>query len=187
MVKGNCVPPSAVKSIRDLIYWQYAKIIAESAGAGKRKYGFVMDRFQKMINGDISWSTTIREYVKEREQTNMCIYCGAKEDLTLDHILPLSRGGPDSPDNAIWVCQHCNSSKGDQRLYEWFGLGRRYDIPRIAEGKYLKLLYTLHENMNTLDIKDVSQLCPHCDLMKKCLEKRKLTVYCLEGLFRRAT
>jgi hypothetical protein len=50
-----------VKTIRDLIYWQYAKIIAESAGAGKRQYGFVMNRFQSLATGQISCSTAIRE------------------------------------------------------------------------------------------------------------------------------
>ena len=54
------MPPPAVKSIRDLIFWQYAKIISESAGAGKRQYGFVMDRFKKLVSGEISWSTSIR-------------------------------------------------------------------------------------------------------------------------------
>jgi len=177
------VPPPAVKTIRDLIYWQYAKIISESAGAGKRQYGFVMDRFKKLASEEISWSTSIREYVKEREKAEECIYCGGKMDLTLDHILPRSRGGPDSPDNAVWVCKSCNSSKGDRRLYEWYELDRRYEVPKIAEGKYLKLLYALHEQMGTLDVKDVSQLCPKCDLGAKCPEKGKLTVYCVEGLF----
>jgi len=96
-------PPPAVKTIRDLIYWQYAKIISESAGAGKTRYGFVMDRFKKLTSGEISWSTSIREYVKERERGEECIYCGGKMTLTLDHILPRSRGGPDLPDNAVWV------------------------------------------------------------------------------------
>ena len=174
-----------MKTIRDLFRWQYAKIISESAGAGKRQYGFVMDRFKKLASGEISWSTSIREYVKERERPEECIYCGGKKDLTVDHILPRSRGGPDSPDNAVWVCRGCNSSKGGKRLYEWYELDRRYEVPRIAEGKYLKLLYGLHEQMGTLDVKDVSQLCPRCDLDAKCAEKGKLTVYCLEGLFRK--
>ena len=87
------MPPSAVKTIRDLIYWQYAKIISESAGYGKRQYGFVMNRFKSLQSGKISWSTSIREYIKEREKTDVCIYCGSKSDLTLDHILPRSRGG----------------------------------------------------------------------------------------------
>ena len=103
--------------------------------------------------------------------------------MTLDHILPRSRGGPDSPDNAVWVCRSCNSSKGDKRLYEWYGLDRRYEVPRIAEGKYLKLLYGLHDQMGTLDVKDVSRLCLRCDLGTKCPERAKLTVYCLEGSF----
>ena len=179
------MPPPAVKTIRDLIYWQYAKVISESAGAGKTRYGFVMDRFKKLTSGEISWSTSIREYMREREKAEECIYCGSKKDLTLDHILPRSRGGPESPDNAVWVCRSCNSSKGDRRLYEWYELGNRDDVPRIAEGKYLKLLYAIHESMGTLDVSDVSQLCPRCDLGAKCPEKAKLTVYCLEGLFRK--
>jgi rubrerythrin len=179
------LPPKAVKTVRDLIFWQYAKIISESAGYGKKQFGFVMDRFQKLSSGEINWSTSIREYVKEREKGNVCIYCGSEKDLTLDHILPRSRNGPDSPDNAVWVCKSCNSSKGDKRLYEWFGIERRYEVPRIAEGKYLKLLYSLHEKMGTLNTSDVSKLCPKCDMQTECPEKQKLTVYCLEGIFRK--
>lgn len=177
------MPPRAAKTIHDLLFWQYAKIISESAGAGKRLYGFVMDRFKKLASGEISWASSIREYVKEREKQGVCIYCGNKIDLTLDHILPRSRGGPDSADNTVWVCKRCNSSKGDRCLYEWYGLERRYELPRIAEGKYLKLLYSLHEEIGTLDVQDVSKLCSKCDLVEKCPEKAKLTVYCLEGPF----
>lgn len=95
------MPPKAVKTIRALIFWQYAKIISESAGYGKKQFGFVMDRFQKLSSGQINWSTSIREYVKEKEKKDVCIYCGNKEELTLEHILPRSRNGPDSPDNAV--------------------------------------------------------------------------------------
>jgi hypothetical protein len=88
------------------------------------------------------------------------------------------------PENAVWVCQKCNSSKGSKRLYEWYGLDRRNELPRIAEEKYLKELYEIHESMGTLDIakEDILRLCERCDLGEKCPEKQKLTVYCLEGL-----
>jgi hypothetical protein len=108
------LPPSAVKTIRDLIFWQYAKIISESAGYGKKQFGFVMDRFKKLASGEINWSTSIREYIKEKEKKDICIYCENKTDLTLEHIMPRSRGGPDTTDNAVWVCKSCNSSKGDK-------------------------------------------------------------------------
>jgi hypothetical protein len=177
------MPPSAVRTIRDLIFWQYAKIISESAGYGKKQFGFVMERFKKLSSDEIVWSSSIREYVKEREKKDVCIYCGKKDDLTLEHILPRSRGGPDNPDNAVFVCKGCNSSKGGKRLYEWIGLENRYKVPRIAEGKYLKLLYSLHEKNGTLNVSKVSELCPRCDLGSRCPEKEKLTVYCLEGIW----
>lgn len=123
-----------------------------------------MNRFKKLVSGEINWSTSIREYVKEREQQNVCIYCGKKGDLTLEHILPLSRGGPDTADNAVFICRTCNCSKGAKRLYEWFGLKNRNKIPRIAKGKYLKLVYSIHESNGTLNIFDVSTICPKCDL-----------------------
>lgn len=178
------MPPSAVRTVENLIFWQYAKVIAGSAGMGKRNYGFVMDRFKKLQSGEIEWSTSIREYVKERENPDTCVYCGSGESsLTLEHILPLSRGGPDAVDNAVWVCGSCNYSKGDEGLYEWYGLEDHYGVPRIAEGKYLKLLHRLHEERGTLDTEDVSELCTDCILPEKCPEEETLTVYCLEGVF----
>ena len=87
------MPPKAVRSIQDLIFWQYAKIISESARYGKKQWRFVMDRFQKLSSGEVNWSSSIREYVKEREKKDVCIYCGKKAGLTLEHILPRSRGG----------------------------------------------------------------------------------------------
>ena len=179
------MPPPAVKTLRDLIFWQYAKIISESAGFGKSNYRFIMDRFKKLRSGEIEWSSSIREWIHERENPNQCIYCGAREKLTVEHMIPLSRGGPDHPDNAVWVCSHCNSSKGDKRLYEFYGLKNRNKIPRIAEGKYLKLLYDELDKRGVLDIDrdNISDLCDECDLDKNCPVPEDLTVYCLEGIF----
>jgi hypothetical protein len=79
------LPPSAVKTIKDLIFWQYAKIIADSAGIGKKDFGFVMAKFKQLRQGEIFWNE-IREYVKEKENRNECIFCGARTDLTLEHL-----------------------------------------------------------------------------------------------------
>ncbi|MCZ6513894.1 MAG: HNH endonuclease [Nitrospinae bacterium] len=43
-----------------------------------------------------------------------CNYCGqtfAKKDLTMDHIVPLSRGGKSTKGNVVVACQPCNSDK----------------------------------------------------------------------------
>ena len=110
----------------------------------------------------------------------------SKEELTTEHILPRSCGGPDIPDNAIRICKTCNSKKGGKRLYEFFGLKNKDGVPRIAEGKYLKLLYVLHEKAGTLDLnkEHLKDLCNKCDLGKICEEENsigKLSVLCLEG------
>ena len=41
-----------------------------------------------------------------------CLACGTKDDLTLDHVVPLALGGADSEDNIQVLCRSCNSSKG---------------------------------------------------------------------------
>ena len=155
------MPPAAVKTVRDQVSsGSTAKIISESAGEGKSNYGFIMDRFKKLQSGTIQWSSSIREYVKEHENPGTCVYCGSNGSLTLEHMLPRSRGGPDIPDNAVWVCAECNSRKGSKRLYEWYGLENRNTLPRIAEGKYLELLYSLHESKGTLGQRPVVFVLP---------------------------
>jgi len=82
-----------------------------------------------------------------------------------------SCGGPDIPDNAIRVCQSCNSGKGARRLYEWKGLRAKDKIPRIAEGKYLKLLYDLHDKRGTMNVEKNEPgrtMCLACDLRPRC-------------------
>ena len=43
-----------------------------------------------------------------------CHYCGltfAKKDLTMDHIVPVSRGGKSTKGNVVVACKPCNSDK----------------------------------------------------------------------------
>jgi 5-methylcytosine-specific restriction endonuclease McrA len=42
-----------------------------------------------------------------------CQYCGTKKDLTLDHIIPSSKGGPHTWTNLVTACKSCNAKKGD--------------------------------------------------------------------------
>ena len=180
------MPPKAVKTVRDLIYWQYSKLISESAGYGKKNYRFIMDRYKKLRNGEINWSGSTREYIKELERKNECIYCGSHEPLSIDHLIPKNRGGPDIGDNAVLACKTCNSSKSDKGLYEWFGVEKRDKLPRIVEGKYLKLLYELHERNETLNkgVDTIQELCDICEVGYLC-DETKFTAYCLESVLKK--
>lgn len=186
------MPPAVVKTVRDLIYWQYAKIIADSAGVGKKDYGFVMNKFKELRSGSISWNE-IREYVKERENGDVCGFCGATADLTLEHLLPQKYHGPNVEKNLVWICKSCNSSKGARRLYEYFAVqadveAAKYEVPRIAEGKYLKFAFeTLKEkNLLTTSASQLSSaVCPKCDMRQLCIKQDsegELSPFCIDGL-----
>ena len=179
------MPPPAIKTVRDLIYWQYAAIMTGAATGRKNDWGLRMSFVKKLKSGDIAWSTSVKEWLLEMENPNACIYCGATDDLTTDHILPRARGGEDVTDNVVRVCRNCNSSKGARGLYEWKGLDAKNSHHRIAEGKYLKYLYARHERCGTLD-RTLSELCPCC-LKEKCVAEghgEKFTLYCVEGYFK---
>jgi 5-methylcytosine-specific restriction endonuclease McrA len=70
---------------------------------------------------------------------HVCAYCGHTfhhEDLTREHIIPVSRGGADSWMNCITACRGCNGHKGN----------------RLPEEVHMSLLYlpyvpSLHEDM----------------------------------------
>lgn len=55
-----------------------------------------------------------------------CVYCGSTKSLTLDHVVPKSKGGKDSWYNLVTACQKCNSIKDDKVLSELDGFTLPY-------------------------------------------------------------
>jgi len=51
--------------------------------------------------------------------TGRCTYCGATDDLVIDHVHPWSRGGTDAEHNLTPACERCNNEKGDATITEW--------------------------------------------------------------------
>ena len=48
-----------------------------------------------------------------RRDGHKCQYCGSKSSLTLDHVIPISKGGNSSWENLVTACKKCNARKGD--------------------------------------------------------------------------
>jgi 5-methylcytosine-specific restriction endonuclease McrA len=80
------------------------------------------------------------------ESTKSCPYCGEKildksENIkkrkTLDHLIPLSKGGLHAQHNILVCCHQCNSKKRDKSYPEWLNC---LDEPRKsnAEKLYVK-------------------------------------------------
>lgn len=64
----------------------------------------------------MSVSKLARENVYKRD-CYKCLECGAKDNLTVDHIVPLSRGGTNYFANLQTLCKNCNSKKGNHYVF----------------------------------------------------------------------
>lgn len=67
-----------------------------------------------------------------------CQYCGDRDDLTFDHLVPRSRGGQTTWENVVTACSHCNLRKGGQMPGEsgmW-----------PAQRPYAPTVHDLHKN-----------------------------------------
>ena len=69
-----------------------------------------------------------------------CGYCGSKNDLTIDHVIPASRGGKTNFDNCVAACRPCNNKKdrrtpSEAKMY----LSHQPYAPTISEFIRLKM------------------------------------------------
>jgi hypothetical protein len=77
-----------------------------------RLYNYVKFRFHKLkINRNRLF----------RRDNYACVYCGSKRNLTVDHVMPKSRGGQNTWLNLVTCCSHCNRVK-DNRTPEEAGM-----------------------------------------------------------------
>lgn len=65
------------------------------------------------------------------KRDKVCIYCGADEDLTIDHLTPLARGGSHTQDNLAVACRRCNSAKGTKTYEEFSVQAAGLEQPRV--------------------------------------------------------
>jgi hypothetical protein len=95
-----------------------------------------------------------RKYLKQMrravwEKSNgKCWYCGVKfhwdEPLTVDHLIPTTRGGIDHLDNLVPCCSLCNSQKGTRTLEEFRRVKSGWGV--IFTDRHIELLEALGIN-----------------------------------------
>ena len=63
-----------------------------------------------------------QDWWRNRIAKGVCYYCEKEvppRELTLDHLLPLARGGRSSKGNCVPACKDCNNRKRDLLPLEW--------------------------------------------------------------------
>lgn len=101
----------ALHSSRD-----YIKVHREQYNAHERK----RRARKRMVGGTHTADDVIRQGTVQQWR---CWWCGesCQEKYHVDHLVPLSRGGHNGPDNIVIACPHCNLSKCDKMPDEWIG------------------------------------------------------------------
>jgi 5-methylcytosine-specific restriction endonuclease McrA len=62
------------------------------------------------------------QWWKRRIAKGLCHYCGRStpaKELTMDHIVPLARGGKSTKGNLVTACKECNNNKKNLLPIEW--------------------------------------------------------------------
>ena len=75
-----------------------------------------------------------RDFVFDRDgDRDRCVYCDGPQRgptfldrvpnrLTLDHLIPTSKGGRTVRSNLVTCCNRCNNARGDKDIVEWLAL-----------------------------------------------------------------
>lgn len=150
--------PRTFATVRELIYWEYAKLISEKAVGDRLNYKFANFTFRKLVQGKAAPSSILTENQQLFSLGDVCAYCGATGKLHWEHIIPVSLGGPDSIDNMVRACAPCNLEKGARDPYQWYRSKTIDPIPRIVLGKFLKVVFEEYAARGLLDSAEFMKL-----------------------------
>lgn len=101
-----------------LVYLEKAELISENQHYSLRtiNQAFAMPsviRLHKYVSLPYRSGVVLSRQNIFKRDGHTCQYCGSTKDLTLDHVMPRSRGGKSTWDNLITACKTCNNRKGD--------------------------------------------------------------------------
>ena len=155
-----------INTIGELLYWSYANLaMAHAAVTAKaEKYGRTQFMIRSRLYAGLNKQTMSIGPLADDERLKMvlpqaCCYCGSREYLSVDHLIPIKRGGANTGDNLVWACRSCNSSKCARDALEWLSEKGQFP-PLLLLRRYLKLAIELsceRQLMNT-PISEVSDL-----------------------------
>ncbi len=92
---------------------------------------------------------TLSRYNIYRRDDYTCVYCPSKENLTIDHVKPKSKGGKNTWENLATCCGSCNLEKGNMPLSEYTKLtGKKikYMPYRPSYMEFLSQYRNIHED-----------------------------------------
>lgn len=147
-----------ITTVGQLLHWSYANLaMAHSAITGNAEnYGPRHYMVRSRLYSGLNQQTMSIGPLADDDRLKMilpqaCCYCGRRESLSVDHLIPTRRGGMNSGDNLVWACRPCNSSKCARDAIEW--LSERNEFPPILLlRRYLKLAIEICRERNLMGV-----------------------------------
>ena len=144
-------------TLGELLHWSYANLaMAHSAVTAKAgKYGRTHFMIRARLYKGLNNRTLHVGPLADDERLKMvlpqaCCYCGSRERLSIDHLIPSKRGGANDGDNLVWACRSCNSAKGSHDALEWLAQKNQFP-PILLLRRYLKLAIEIGGERKLMD------------------------------------
>ena len=120
LVLNQDYSPITVCSIQKaflLVYLKKAELIENEEGLKLRSVDQSFPfpsviRLSHYVNMPYKGVMLTRQNIFKRD-AHTCQYCGTQKDLTLDHLVPRSKGGKSNWTNLVTACKRCNARKGN--------------------------------------------------------------------------
>lgn len=128
----------------------------------KRKSAYMRERFQRQAVRELHRTNNHRRRARvagaaapgvsaeqwaricarfSRNGKVFCAYCKRVGPVTVEHVVPIARGGPDAPSNVRPACKRCNCSKRDRLISEW------HLAPKLLTANELRSLIRLTQRL----------------------------------------
>ncbi len=145
------------KTLGESLIWSYSNLamahaaVTQGANRYERVHYMIRSRLRKgLVTGTMKVGALAEDEKLKIILPQACCYCGAKEPLSVDHLLPKARGGPHTGDNMIWSCKSCNSSKGKKDVLVWLAERNQF-APLLLLRRYLKLAFEISAERDLID------------------------------------
>jgi len=146
------------QTVRDLLNLSYANLamahaaVSDQALRYQRTHYMIRARLLAGLRkGTMRMGSFLEDERLKLQLPQSCCYCGSNERLSIDHLVPLNQGGLDLPENMVWACRACNSSKGARDMLDWY-VPRHGFPPLLLLRRYLKLALLAAEQGDFLDL-----------------------------------
>lgn len=148
-----------ITTVGESLYWCYANLAMAHAAVTAQSSTYSRTHFiirSRLFKG-LSSKTMNPGSIADDERLKMilpqaCNYCGDRNKLSIDHLIPKAKGGADRAENIVWACGSCNSAKGDSDLLDWYTVRNMFP-PLLLLRRYLKIAIEVSLHRNLMDVK----------------------------------